>query len=119
MSNLTVQARLLVEKTIVSKVVSAALAADYDLTVNDGEEDTIQQSDNHKEILKALFTTDQDTLYLFNDKGLQVGWVDFIYGNDGWDVINDYTLNLEELLKPILSWIDKSESSPILLAVLR
>jgi hypothetical protein len=25
----------------------------------------------------------------------EFGWVRFIYGNGGWDVINDYTTNLE------------------------
>jgi hypothetical protein len=28
------------------------------------------------------------------------GWVLFIYGNDGWDVISDYTCNLEPIMGP-------------------
>jgi hypothetical protein len=27
------------------------------------------------------------------------GWVRFVYGNDGWDVVSDYTTNLEPHMK--------------------
>jgi hypothetical protein len=28
-------------------------------------------------------------------------------GNDGWDVINDYGVSLEPIMKPIDDWINK------------
>jgi hypothetical protein len=28
-------------------------------------------------------------------------WVRFVYGNDGWDVINDYSMALETIIEPI------------------
>jgi len=31
--------------------------------------------------------------------GAPSGWVYFVYGNDGWDVVSDYTTNLEAVLK--------------------
>jgi len=29
---------------------------------------------------------------------------DLSYGNDGWDVISDYTTNLEDTLAPLNKW---------------
>jgi hypothetical protein len=31
-------------------------------------------------------------------------WVRFVYGNDGYDVISDYTTSLEAVLAPINDW---------------
>jgi hypothetical protein len=96
---MNVQARIAVERSIVKEVIKAALAAGYLLTVNDGEEDTLIASDKSSAIVSAMFTTDEDRLW-FVDKTTRnkIGWVYFIYGNDGYDVINDYTTNLEEVL---------------------
>jgi hypothetical protein len=37
------------------------------------------------------------------------GWVRFIYGNDGWDVINDYTTNLEPVIAGVNALAEKME----------
>lgn len=36
-------------------------------------------------------------------------WIRLIFGNgnSGWDVISDYTTDLEPVLKPVLDWIEK------------
>jgi len=97
-----VKARIKIEEQIVKEVVKAALAADYLLTVNDGEEDTLVNSENESAILAAMFTTDEDRLFFVNKVTRRiVGWVFFVYGNDGYDVINDYTTNLETILAPV------------------
>ena len=31
-------------------------------------------------------------------------WVWFVYGNDGWDVVCDYTINLESIIDPIIEY---------------
>ncbi len=41
---------------------------------------------------------------------MQIGWVRFIYGNDGWDVISDYTTNLEPVMKLVQPLIDRLEN---------
>jgi hypothetical protein len=33
-------------------------------------------------------------------------WIRLVFGNDGWDVINDYTINLEEDLKSTFQLAD-------------
>lgn len=70
------------------------------ITVNDGEEDVLLDSRDINAIFKAMMTTDEDYLLVSREtKSTRYGWVRFIYGNSGWDVINDYTTNLEETLK--------------------
>jgi hypothetical protein len=102
----SVIARQAIEKKIVNATIKSLLAAGYFLTVHDGEEEVLKLSRDTRAIRKALYSTDEDSLIAYRKEGergfRQVGWVMFIYGNDGdgWNVIHDYTTNLEELLKP-------------------
>jgi hypothetical protein len=93
--NPKVAARQKVERRIALAAVDALLAAGYSLGVNDGEEITISFSKDRAAIADALFTTDEDYLYIYErpeekDKTPDM-WVRFVYGNDGWDVICDYS----------------------------
>lgn len=64
------------------------------ITVNDGEEDVYVGTDVDA-ALAACFSTDEDWLYLNLKRGPMEGvcdgWVRLIYGNSGWDVMNDWT----------------------------
>ena len=49
----------------------------------------------------AVMLADEDTLLVHRPRPDQgdyerLGWVKLVYGNDGWDVICDYTVPLEE-----------------------
>lgn len=90
---MNLETRIKIERDIARRVVNDALSAGHSITVNDGEEDVLIKSIDASAILKAMFSTDEDRLF-FNK-----GWVYFIYGNDGYDVISDYTTNLEAVLK--------------------
>jgi hypothetical protein len=102
---MSVKMRQMVEREIAQATIKALLDAGFLLGVNDGEETTIHHSRDAKAIEAAMFTTDEDWL-LVNLKGddrkdpRPQHWVRFIYGNDGWDVINDYSTHLE-------AWIGK------------
>lgn len=100
--------RLEVERRIAQQAIAELLAAGFTLGVNDGEEVTISRSKDAEAVLKAMMTTDSDYLLAYQD-GVErhVGWVRFVYGNDGWDVINDYTVNLEEALTKTNALTDK------------
>lgn len=92
---MSVKMRQKVEREICTAVVDALLAAGFSIEVDNGD-DMTTQSDVRPTILEAMFKTDDERLYVERagaDKC--VGWVYFVYGNDGWDVISDYTVNLE------------------------
>lgn len=91
----------LVEREIVTQAIVDILSAGYDISVNDGEEIVLEHSDSLSRILEAMFSTDSDVLIVTRDtspKRTRVGVVWFVYGN-GWDVITDWSGNLDPLLK--------------------
>jgi hypothetical protein len=93
---MSVKMRQLVEREIATAVVDSLLAAGFALSVENGD-DEIFASGDAATILAAMFLTDDERLYA-EKGGKDFGWVYFVYGNDGWDVINDYTVNLEPFI---------------------
>lgn len=87
---MSVGPRIMVERKIVSKVVKDALDAGFTVDVFNGEETVIKDSKDMAAILKEMFSVDDERLY-FRKAGQRMGWVQLIYGNDGTDVIADYT----------------------------
>ena len=102
--------RIEVEQDIVTRAVDALLNAGYRLATNDGESvrpDT--PTDDRAVILHELMDVDDEWLGVYRNgpfNGPPDGWVRFVYGNDGWDVINDYTVNLEAALQPVNDYVD-------------
>lgn len=108
---MSVKIRQSIEKAIATRFVKDALAAGKRLAVSldrgyDVDEMLIGSRDEAK-ILEAMLAGDDCHVFVqyadgpLVDKGviMSEGWVWFVYGNDGWDVISDYTTNLESLLK--------------------
>jgi len=94
-----VRARQAVEVSIAAQIIDDVLAHGKTISVNEGEETTLSNSHNKQQILAAMFTTVEDTLIINNRDGSYLGWISLIYGNSGWDVIHDYTSNLEPFIK--------------------
>lgn len=101
-------ARQRVERQIIRQIVKDGLARGYAISVFDGEEKTVIRTRSLKAVMDAIMTTDEDYLTFHrpsDDEGSrggyeirQIGWVRLIYGNDGWDVVNDYSTNLEPMM---------------------
>jgi hypothetical protein len=69
-------------------------------TLNDGEEDVVKTSHDREKLKASLMTTDEDALFIHRPgETTSFGWVRLIDGNSGWDVVNDYTTNLEILME--------------------
>jgi hypothetical protein len=90
--NCEMAGRMAVEGRIALRLVEAALNDGFRISVNDGEETVVSDSEDKQTIMEAMFSTDEDILHIHN-KGSRVGWIQFIYGNSGWDVISDYSDN--------------------------
>jgi hypothetical protein len=88
--------RQAIERAIAAAAIDGILAEGHEIDVYDGEETTLRRSRDKAAILAAMFTTDEDRLYVRHRYGTRYfGWVQFIYGNEGWDVIQDNTTNLD------------------------
>jgi hypothetical protein len=102
--------RINVEQQIVIKTVQTLLAAGYQLNVfNGGDEPELPtDSSDLATVTAAMMETDDEKLAVSQD-GHNAGWVYFVYGNSGWDVISDYTTNLEDVLQPVIAFADTFE----------
>ncbi|MEN5458699.1 hypothetical protein ABEO27_27830, partial [Klebsiella pneumoniae] len=91
------------------EAITGLLAEGYTISVFDGEETVLTKSVDPAAIEKAMFSTDEDQFHVERDGGdkPETGWVLFVYGNDGWDVIADNTVNLEPALKGATELADK------------
>ncbi len=93
------------EQQIAREAVSGITESGFRVSVNDGEATVLSKSDDVEAILDAMFSTDQDILTVYSPADVpgapwtRLGFVQFIYGNDGWDVIADNSLSLEPCLK--------------------
>jgi hypothetical protein len=108
---ITLKKRQRMERQVVRAAIDAALAAGYTLAVFDGEE-VHPKSRDRKAIFAEMFATDDEYLMVYGAAdGQRLGWMRFIYGNDGWDVLADYTVNLEPLMPAVNELTDKLEAS--------
>jgi hypothetical protein len=100
--------RIQIEQRIARLTVKTLLAAGYALRVDNGCDDELPTArfTDATAALAAMGETDDERVFAFKS-GEPAGWVYFVYGNDGWDVINDYTTNLDDALAPVLAYIDK------------
>ena len=85
--------RIMIERRICFALVKQVLAYGHALSVFDSEDWTVKSSRDEKLIREALFTTDSDELVVRDLDNKRLGWFQLIYGNDGYDVISDYTAN--------------------------
>lgn len=104
---MSVKLRQELEQRIAEAVIDRAIESGYSISVDDGEEVMLRCSTDKEAILKAMFTTAEDRLYI--SKGIRrIGWVFFVYGNDsGENVVNDYTTNLEPMMDRANALADK------------
>ncbi len=113
---------LSVEDQIIEGTIKAFLFRGYSLGINDGEETTVKHTRNMFKILAAMKTTDEDYLLVYSNLGIfhdtsssrdirDDGWVRFVYGNEGYEVINDYSVNLESVMSEVNDAIDRYQDT--------
>jgi hypothetical protein len=97
------------EKIVIKSAIAELLSHGFSLSVNDGGETTLVRSFDADAIFGAMMTTDEDNLHAHRPGVDGGGWVRFIYGNDGWDVMNDYSTVLEPYLIKTNALIDEMQ----------
>lgn len=94
-----VKLRIELEKRIARVVVEACIEKGYFLEIESDPD--LRYSQDVNKLMESLFACDDDHLVIFekvDNRGYrQLGWVRFVYGNSGYDVISDYTTNLDAL----------------------
>lgn len=101
-----VRKRQLMEVRIASRIVEDACKAGYTISVDNGGDDDEYSGTDPIRIVHEMFATDQENLHLY---GLPRGVVVLVYGNSGYDVLSDYSVVLEPLLKGAIELAEKLE----------
>lgn len=111
MKNLKIHSvRHFLEAAIALELAHALIREGYRISVNDGEEFVLNDSTNVEEVLLAMFSTDQEYWYVSTEVNSYDMFIRFIYGNDGYDVVSDYSIGIERIVDPILDrWNGDSE----------
>lgn len=100
----------IVEHIICARAVADLLGRGYEIAVDNGEDKPRRLSDRDA-VLRTMFATDDEYLNIYR-RGKRIGWVRLVYGNDGFDVMSDYTVNLEKVLKPANDLANRLEKTP-------
>lgn len=112
--DLSIKLRQGVERAIVSRIVDDLLARGYALSVDYGDGDPdyeVARSRDRSAVLGALFACDEERLFVHREgQERPFAWIFLVYGNDGWDVVSDYTTNLEDDLKGATALADLIEA---------
>jgi hypothetical protein len=105
---MSVKMRQHVERIIARRVLLDLIAAGYSINIDNGgdTEELSSPSIKIKEILAVMFATDNEDIIVYNGPKF-IGWVRLIYGNDGYDTVSDYTVNLEKVLRGANKLADK------------
>lgn len=99
---MSVKMRQEVERKIAEAVIDEALKQGYRLNVENGGDkfELPEPTTDRDKILEVMFATDDEHLFFYKEGKKSVGWVWFIYGNSGWDVISDHSTNLASIMGP-------------------
>jgi hypothetical protein len=104
---MNVKLRQSIERRIARRLVSDILAAGHAISIDETQE---HPSANRTEILGNLFQMDEDQIHVHRaGEAKPFAWVFLVYGNDGWDVISDYTTNIEALVSGANAAAEKLE----------
>ena len=102
----------IVEALIAKRLVHALLDAGLAITVNNGgDEMELDECKDPEKIFEAMMATDEDVLITTR------GSVLLVYGN-GFDLISDYSVRLEEVIRPVSEWVEKLHNNSSVQSIL-
>lgn len=109
-----VKKRQAIERKIVRSFAKEMIAAGFTIRIDNGGDSYETPHLNRIGLIsKAIMATDEERLYVFRKEAdgtnakKPFAWAFFVYGNDGWDVMSDYTTNLDGLMPLTQAMIDK------------
>lgn len=99
--------RLRMEKRIVKSLVNELSSKGLKMTIDHGDGDEFERTNDAKVVLPALMACDEENLRVYSSEGWFMGVFNLVYGNDGYDVISNYNQQLEQYIPETLALIEK------------
>jgi hypothetical protein len=90
---MTLERRIEIERLIVKKICDDAIAKGYLVSLHDGECFVVKRTRDVTKIMENMMATDEEQLWIRSATGEYLGHVFLVYGNSGWDVINNHSDN--------------------------
>lgn len=116
---MNLETRRAVEKRIAKKTIEVMVDAGYYVWVHDGDAVACDITQDKKLALDAMMSVDEEHLHVCklsdpaasatNKQYTRIGSVFFVYGNDGWDVVNDYSIRLEPQMAIVNAYAEEQE----------
>jgi len=106
--NPTAAKRVMVEHRIVRRLLSDLIRAGYKVGLQNEEGTIAKKSRDVEKLMGEIHSVDEELVVAYDDIGY-VGSVYLVYGNSGYDVIADYSLNLETVIGGALRVADSYE----------
>lgn len=93
-----VRERILIERLVIRTAVAALLEAGHSITIyHEGELSQAVRSRNLELIMGEVGACDSETIGVFTPTIIgRQGFISLIHGNDGWDVMQDYSMVLSD-----------------------
>jgi hypothetical protein len=89
-----------IDREIATKLVDAFLADGYTITCDlQDREPEFERSTDRNGILEYLWQVEIAELWVH--KGRKRGWLRLIFDEEGWDLVQDYSVDLEHIVDPI------------------
>lgn len=101
----SVRGRALIELQVVDALIKAAKDASYRLEI-DASKLSLPRRVSDDTFKLALFDLDGDCIVVVDRTPQSLGWIRLVFGNNGWDLISDYSTNLETFLEPVQAVAD-------------
>jgi len=106
--SLTTEKRIAMEKRILKTAIEELISHGFTITIrHDGEPTDINNSTDVAAIIEEAHGVDECHIDVKSET--EQGLVFFVYGNDGYDCICDYTVNLKPYLVETFELADKLE----------
>lgn len=101
-----VRPRARMELKIVNRLLKLCKKEGYTVKIAEYEDNGERTP---KDLKGAIFNLDEARLFLSKD-GKSQGWIYLVLGNSGYDLVSDYTTNLDGFLKPVMELADRLEN---------
>jgi hypothetical protein len=109
--------RIIMERAVIRHACSAFLNHHDSifLRAHNGEDWACEHTRGMDVLMGSIMQTDEEYIYVYKRTGVnakrgfpytKIGWMFLVYGNAGYEVINNHTLTLSDLLKPTDAYID-------------
>jgi hypothetical protein len=110
--SISIRARARIELMIVKQLIASAEKAGYTLAVEEYEDEGETTGIDY-DVRSAIFNLDDAHVSVIDRDGKYIGCVYLVLGNDGYDIISDYSDNdaINELLTECNALADKLEQT--------